>query len=153
MEAVVFVGAQGAGKTSFYRERFLESHVRISLDMLKSRRREQLLLAACLEAKQPFVVDNTNPQPRDRARYVVPARAAGFRPVAYFFEASLREALARNSERQGRQKVPVPGVVNTFKKLQFPSPQEGFDAVYVVTLSSDGFSLRAHSPEGERGSR
>lgn len=32
----------------------------INLDTLKTRNRERILLAACLEAKQPFVLDNTN---------------------------------------------------------------------------------------------
>src|SRR5258706_11583786 len=69
MEAIIFVGVQGSGKTSFYRQHLLESHVRISLDMLRTRHREQLLLAACLQGKQPFVIDKTNPLPSDRARY------------------------------------------------------------------------------------
>ncbi len=37
MEAVVFCGIQGSGKTSFYRERLLATHVRISLDLLRTR--------------------------------------------------------------------------------------------------------------------
>lgn len=32
MEAVIFVGIQASGKTSFYLERFFETHVRISRD-------------------------------------------------------------------------------------------------------------------------
>ena len=117
MEAVIFVGIQGSGKTSFYRERFFESHVRISLDMLRTRQREQLLLAACLQGKQPFVIDNTNPLPQDRARYIGPARAAGFRVLAYYFETSLRDAIRRNNQRVGKRKIPVPGVAGTFRKL------------------------------------
>jgi hypothetical protein len=53
--------------------------VRISLDLLRTRRREQLLLAACLEGRQPFVVDNTNRMIADRARYIAPTLAAGSR--------------------------------------------------------------------------
>ncbi len=94
MEAVIFIGIQGSGKSSFFRERFFDTHVRINLDMLRTRRREELLVAACLEAGQSFVIDNTNPLPSDRARYVGRARAAGFRTVAYFFESSLQEAHA-----------------------------------------------------------
>lgn len=60
MEAVIFVGIQGAGKSSFYKERFFRTHVRINLDMLRTKRRQEILLAACIEAKQPFVADNTN---------------------------------------------------------------------------------------------
>ena len=47
MEAVIFSGLQGAGKSSFYLARFFTTHVRINLDMLKTRRRERMLLDAC----------------------------------------------------------------------------------------------------------
>ena len=42
MEAVIFVGLQASGKSTFYRERFSRTHVRINLDMLKTRHRETL---------------------------------------------------------------------------------------------------------------
>jgi len=117
MVAVIFIGIQGSGKSSFFRERFFDTHVRINLDMLRTRHREELLLAACLAAGQSFVIDNTNPLLTDRARYVERARAAGFRTVAYFFESSLREAMARNNMRTGKQKVPAPAVTAAFKKI------------------------------------
>lgn len=141
MDALIFVGVQGSGKTSFYRERFFETHVRINLDMLRTRTREKLLLAACLEGQQSFVVDNTNPLPEDRARYVLPARAAGFRVVAYYFETSLEDAVRRNHLRSGKQKVPVPAVAATLRKLQPPSIAEGFSIVHTVTLGEAGFTV------------
>jgi predicted kinase len=149
MEALIFVGVQGSGKTTFYRERFFDTHVRISLDMLKTRNREQLLLAACLAAKQPFVIDNTNPLPTDRARYIGVARKAGFRVVAYFFDTTLRDAIQRNNQRTGEQKIPVPAIAGAFRKLQVPKRQEGFDDVYSVTIGPDGgfvVSKRAEKP-------
>ena len=59
MTAVILIGIQASGKTTFYRERYFDTHVRLSLDMLKTRRREELLLEACITARQAFVVDNT----------------------------------------------------------------------------------------------
>lgn len=137
MEAVIFVGVQGSGKTTFYKERFGDTHVRISLDMLRTRRREQLLLDACLRAKQSFVIDNTNPLPSDRARYIGPARAADFQVAAYYFETSLQDAIRRNNQRVGKKKIPVAAVAGTFKKMQPPTLAEGFDALYVITISSE----------------
>ncbi|HLW81481.1 MAG TPA: ATP-binding protein [Candidatus Acidoferrales bacterium] len=137
MEAVLLVGVQGSGKTSFYRERFFETHVRISLDMLRTRRREQLLFAACLQAKQSLVIDNTNPLRSDRARYIEPARTAGFRVIAYFFKITLPEAMRRNNQRVGKGKIPAAGVAGTFRKMQAPEWQEGYDELYTVTLSPD----------------
>ena len=136
MEAVIFTGIQGAGKSTFYRERFSDTHIRINLDMLKTRRREQLILEACLAAQQSFVVDNTNPLPSDRARYVLPARSAGFRVVAYFFETPLGEALRRNNLRALKQKIPAVAVAGTFKKIQRPTLEEGFDEIHSVTLTA-----------------
>jgi len=146
MEATIFVGVQGSGKTSFYLEKFFDTHVRISLDMLRTRQREQLLFAACLDAKQPLVIDNTNPLPSDRQRYIGAARAAGFRVVAYFFDTPLKDALRRNNQRVGKQKIPVPAVASTFRKLQPPSLEEGFDAVFRVAISPDGGFVVNHDP-------
>jgi hypothetical protein len=79
MEAIIFVGIQGSGKTTFYRERFLDRHVRISLDLLKTRNRESAALKTCLETGQPFVIDNTNPRAADRAVIPVPGVIATFK--------------------------------------------------------------------------
>ncbi len=57
MQAIIFIGIQASGKSSFYKEQFFKTHIRINLDMLRTRHREDILLRACLEAKQPFVVD------------------------------------------------------------------------------------------------
>jgi predicted kinase len=104
----------------------------------RTRHREQLLLAACLAGKQAFVIDNTNPLPADRGRYISPAREAGFRVVAYFFETNLRDAIRRNSQRVGKQKIPVPAIAGTLRKLQPPALEEGFDVIYTVTISNEG---------------
>ncbi len=136
MQAIVFCGIQGAGKSSFYRDRFADTHVRINLDMLKTRARERILLEACLAARQPFVVDNTNPTLADRARYLAPAAAAGFELHGYYFRAAIGEAIARNGER-GRPLRPG-AIVATATRLEPPRLEEGFDALFVVTTAGNG---------------
>jgi len=138
MQAVIFIGVQGSGKTTFYAERFLHTHVRISLDVLKTRHRERALLEACLRTGQPFVVDNTNPRSEVRAPYIAAARAAGFRVVGYFFETTLRDALRRNAQRSGRAVVPASGVIATYKRLEPPAFAEGFDQLFTVTHGAYG---------------
>jgi len=39
MEAVILIGIQGSGKSTFYRDRFFNTHVRINLNILKRRSR------------------------------------------------------------------------------------------------------------------
>jgi hypothetical protein len=68
--------------------------------MLRTRNRERILVQACIAAKQRFVVDNTNPAMRERARSVDAARAGGFRIVGYFFEPDPQAAAARNRMRE-----------------------------------------------------
>ena len=138
MEAVLFVGIQASGKTSFYRERFFTTHLRLSLDMLRTRHRLHLLMAACIEAKQPFVLDNTNATADERARYIAIARAAGFHIAGYFLEPDVQACLRRNAERDARERVPVKGIFGTAKRLQAPSLAEGFDALYVVRIETSG---------------
>ncbi len=58
---IVLCGIQASGKSRFAREHWYESHVRINLDMLRTRNREDIVLYVCLAAKTPIVVDHTNP--------------------------------------------------------------------------------------------
>lgn len=150
MEAIIFCGVQASGKSTFYAQRFFNSHLRISLDMLKTRRREKLLLQACLTAQQAFVIDNTNPTREDRARYITPARAAGFRVVGCYFRTDIKDALRRNSAREGNARIPVPGVLGTYGRLQIPAPDEGFDELHYVFIDLSGeFVVRDWNTEAE----
>ena len=143
MEAVILIGIQSSGKSTFYRERFFDTHVRISRDMLKTRNRQSLLVSACLAGRQPFVVDDTNAAKSRRAEFIEPARAAGFRVRCFFFRCALREALGRNRRRPSGQVVPVPGVIATFKRLEPPVWQEGFDEISIVEVDAeDRFAVR-----------
>jgi predicted kinase len=137
MEAVILIGIQGSGKTTFYRERFSETHVRISLDNVRTRDRERALVRECLKDGRPFVVDNTNVLASERAIYITAAKAAGFRVTAYHFRVPLRAAIARNNRRQAGEIIPVPALIATFKRLQPPMLDEGFDQIYTVELAAD----------------
>ena len=137
MEAIVFTGVQGSGKSSFYKERFFTSHVRISLDLLRTRNREQRLLDLCLETEQRFVIDNTNPTREERAKYIGSARATGFRVVGYYFQSQIQVCLDRNAAREGN--VPEVAILSTAKKLEIPSLSEGFDLLRYVRISGNEF--------------
>ncbi|HEX2910275.1 MAG TPA: AAA family ATPase [Chloroflexia bacterium] len=138
MEAVIFSGIQAAGKSTFYKQRFFDTHLRINLDMLRTRNRERLLLQACIEMKQPFVVDNTNPTVVERARYISAAKAAQFRVVGYFFQSNPGESVRRNAERAEKWRVPVAGIYGTAARFEALTFSEGFDALYTVRVSAEG---------------
>ncbi len=109
------------------------------MDLLRTRHREALFLQACLESQMRFVVDNTNPTRAERARYVEPALARGYVVVAYLFETTTEEALARNAARSGRRAIPVSGLLGTRKRLETPGVTEGFAEIYHVRLGREGF--------------
>lgn len=138
MEAVIFTGIQASGKSTFYKERFFDSHVRISLDLLRTRHRETLLLNACLTSQQPFVIDNTNPTRGERSRYIELALAHGYRVTGYYFRSEVEGCKERNAARSQRQIVPLPGLLGTYKRLELPRLNEGYSALYYVTISADG---------------
>lgn len=136
MEAILLIGIQATGKSTFFNERFVNSHVRINLDTLKTRRREDVLLAECLEARRSFVVDNTNVTIAERAKYISLARPQGFSVSGYYFESRIAEALKRNASRLGKECIPERGVLSTYAKLQLPSRNEGFDKLFYVRIGS-----------------
>lgn len=103
MECVIFIGIQASGKSTFYRERFFQTHMRINLDMLRTRNRENLFIQASLEAKQPFVIDNTNPTMEERQKYIGCAKEHRFKVIGYFFEPDYALSLERNGKRTGKK--------------------------------------------------
>ena len=109
MEAVILIGLQGAGKSTFYRERFGATHVRINLDLLKTRHRERGLLRECLAARRALVVDNTNPARADREAYIQAAKQAGYRVAGYYFQSRVDDCQRRNSQRAGAEQIPLVG--------------------------------------------
>lgn len=132
MQAVIFIGIQACGKSTFYKESFVDTHIRINLDMLKTRHREKLILDACIAAKQSFVIDNTNPCIADRKIYIEAAARAGFEIVAYYFKSDIAQSFERNKKRKEKAFIPEKAILCTFNKLELPSYSEGFNKIYYV---------------------
>ena len=138
MEMVILTGCQGAGKTTFYTSTFLHTHVRVNPDRLKTRKREALLIDACIGMRQSFVIDNTNPTRDDRAKYIELVRGTRFKVTGYFFETAIESVLTRNAARSGRARVPEVVVLGTLRRLEIPSVAEGFDTLFRVQALDDG---------------
>ncbi|RCS54016.1 ATP-binding protein [Bremerella cremea] len=139
MEAILFIGLPGSGKSSFYKERFFNSHVRISLDLLKTRHRENRLLETCLDTEQRFVIDNTNPTKAERSRFIerLASVQVRYKLIGYYFESKVEDCLNRNAQRSER--VPDVAILSAAKKLELPSMNEGFDELFYVRLTETGF--------------
>ncbi len=142
MNLLILVGLQASGKSTYVREHFYDTHLRINLDMLRTRHREKLLFGACLKAKQPVVVDNTNLTVEARRRYLQAALAQGFTAEAYFFVPDLAACLQRNQGRSPKKQVPELALRGAAKKLIPPRLDEGFSALYQVELGPQGFTTQ-----------
>lgn len=146
-QAVILMGIQASGKSSFWLERYRNTHVRINLDMLHTRSREAALLDFCIKFNQSFVVDNTNPSLEDRARYIVPARKAGFGVEGFYFQSRVADCLARNATRMGLELVPEGAVRGCAGRMVLPDLSEGFDHLwYVSLLPGAGFMVGEWDP-------
>jgi predicted kinase len=137
MEAVIFVGIQGVGKSTFFKHKFFDTHIRLNGDMLKTRHRENVLLKACFEARQKFVLDKMNLLTEQRAEYISEAKSFGFRVIGYYFPATLQKAMERNNRREGKARVPEKAIQSSFTRLQIPRLEEGFDELFYVRIEEN----------------
>ncbi|OQP47463.1 kinase [Niastella yeongjuensis] len=147
METIIFCGIQATGKTTFFKEKFFKTHIRISLDQLNTRNKEQKFIETCLLTQQAFVVDNTNPTREARARYIAVAKENKFKVIGYYFQSKLTEALTRNSQRMGKENIPEIGIKGTFSKLEMPGWEEGFDELYYVEIDNNNFIIKEWTNE------
>ena len=74
------------------------------------------------------------------------AKDAGFEVIAYYFETDLKSTLERNSQRESKSNIPEVGVRATYKKLEVPSLDEGFDQFFKVKIVGNGdYFMLSHS--------
>ena len=141
MEAILFIGLQASGKSTFFLNKFYKTHIRLNMDMLKTRHREDILLTACIEGKQKVVIDNTNPSVEDRSKYIKRFKKGKFKVIGYYFESDIQLCISRNNKRLGKEKIPEIGIKGTYKKLKCPDYQEGFDELFYVSLEGNAFTV------------
>ncbi|MBT1689297.1 ATP-binding protein [Dawidia soli] len=142
MQLVMFVGIPASGKSTFYKERFFHSHMRISLDLFNTRNKENKFLELAFSLQQRMVVDNTNVTKADRMVYIAQAKTHGYAVIGYYFEPNLTECLERNESRSGKEKINRIGVITKFKNLESPRRDEGFDELYTVRLAGNQFVIK-----------
>ena len=143
----MLIGVQASGKTTFYKENYFNTHIRISNDQLKTKNRERLLLEFCKNAKISFVLDNTNITKEVRQKYIKFIKDMNIPVIGYYFKTNLKQVLLRNSNRCKKEKVPDVGVLSMYKKLEIPSYEEGSTKLYYVDSSENKFTIQEWQDE------
>lgn len=148
-EVIIFTGLQACGKSTYYKEHFFQSHVRVSLDLVRTRNREKKLIEYCLETEMSFVVDNTNPTRNDRERYFDLLKGKPqFEVTGYYFQSKIDECIHRNSARAESDRIPDIGIRSTHSKLEVPELSEGFGSLwYIRILEKGGFEVEPWTDE------
>ena len=145
MEVIVFVGLQGAGKSTFYHRYFADTHAHISKDNFAHARdrnaHQQKLLRDYLSRHQSIVIDNTNTRVQDRLPLIEIAHSFGAKVLCYYFVSSVRESLVRNRARTGKARVKDVAIFVAAKRLEEPTYAEGFDKIFHAKIEGEGFQV------------
>jgi predicted kinase len=150
MDLVIFIGIPASGKSTFYKQRFFHTHIRVNLDMLKTRNRETQLLNFCFQTRQPLVIDNTNVTAKDRQKYIELGKRHQFTIRGFYFQSVLKDCIARNALRTGNEHIPEMGIAGKSKQLQLPAFEEGFDELFYVQMQDQAFIVSPWQTESLR---
>ena len=134
MQAIVFVGLPGSGKSTYYKAHFFNTHLRISTDLLKTKNREKLLLDFCRNTNMPFVIDNTNVQKSVRKKYIERIRAWTQEVfiTCIYFACDVPTCIKRNAQRTGKDRIPDCAIYAKAKIFEEPTIDEGFDEIQII---------------------
>ena len=139
-QAIIFIGIQASGKSTFYKDMLAcHGYVHVNLDTLHTRNNENKAISECYDKDRSFVIDNTNPEKNDRARYIPDAKSHGYEVIGVFFQSILKDCIARNEKRE--RQVPSHAIPCIQNKLQMPEFSEGFDKIYFVRIADSGFEI------------
>uniref|UniRef100_A0A3Q0RVC7 Polynucleotide kinase 3'-phosphatase n=1 Tax=Amphilophus citrinellus TaxID=61819 RepID=A0A3Q0RVC7_AMPCI len=138
-EVIVAVGFPASGKSTFFHTHVIpKGYVYVNRDTLGS---WQNCVSACeraLKEGRSVAVDNTNPDPESRKRYVDVAKAAGVPCRCFHFSATLEEAKHNNRFREMAPSDTKHAKVNdmvfhSYKKhFKPPALSEGFSEILQI---------------------
>uniref|UniRef100_A0A672LSP5 Bifunctional polynucleotide phosphatase/kinase-like n=1 Tax=Sinocyclocheilus grahami TaxID=75366 RepID=A0A672LSP5_SINGR len=140
-EVIVAVGFPGSGKSTFFQTHIIpQGYAYVNRDILGS---WQQCVSACerdLKEGRSVAVDNTNPDPESRKRYIDVSQSAGVPCRCFNFTASLEQVKHNNRFREmvpsAIKHVPVNDmVIHSYKKkFVAPSLSEGFSEILQINF-------------------
>ncbi|XP_008424314.1 bifunctional polynucleotide phosphatase/kinase [Poecilia reticulata] len=138
-EVIVAVGYPAGGKSTFFHTHVVpKGYVYVNRDTLGS---WQNCVSACeraLKEGRSVAVDNTNPDPESRKRYLDVAKAAGVSCRCFFFTATLEQAKHNNRFREMAPSNSKHAKVNDMvfhsykKNFVAPNVSEGFSEILQI---------------------
>jgi len=140
-EVIILTGIPASGKSTFLEKYFSDTHKIVSLDLIKTRRREKNLLMKYISEKLNIIIDNTNPSVSDRRRYINLFKTYNYTIICYYLNSIPDECKIRNNNRIGKKKVPEVAIDVIYSELQTPDLYEGFDKLYYVKIENNKFII------------
>jgi predicted kinase len=141
MQAILLIGIPSSGKTTFYQQRWCDTHLRLCADMLRIPSRLEKLYETAVNTRTQLVLDAPNLRLEDRKRFIEKAHKASYEVFAYYFSPDLPRALARNAARQDGHRLRSSAIEASAGSIQPPSEAEGFDGCFHVHEVLDGFTV------------
>ncbi|KAF2399083.1 putative DNA 3'-phosphatase Tpp1 [Trichodelitschia bisporula] len=146
-DIVIFCGAPGAGKSTFYWKHFEPlGYVRINQDILGSRQNCIKKATQHLEDGESVVIDNTNANPETREHWIklarkfkVPIRCIHFTtPVMVAEHNDVMRALSGEMNPEKRDMLPKVAFSDFKKRYREPQLEEGLQDIIKVDFAFDG---------------
>jgi predicted kinase len=151
LELAILIGLQGAGKSTFVRERLAATHLVVATDAFPRRarkaERELREVEQALTAGRSVVADATHAARSSRAPLLALGARLGATVVGYSLASDYDACLARNAARDGLARVPDVALRDTFARLQRPRLDEGFAALWHVAIGPEGFVVSPWTEE------
>ena len=123
-EVIIFIGLPGSGKSAYYKNTYLDTHIRINLDMLHTRTKESKLFDVCINGKISCVIDNTNIKIKEREKYII-KKTKESKIIGVYFDTPTNICL----ERKPNLKI---AIYSKLKEFEYPTLKEGFDEIMVI---------------------
>uniref|UniRef100_A0A671PQJ8 Bifunctional polynucleotide phosphatase/kinase-like n=1 Tax=Sinocyclocheilus anshuiensis TaxID=1608454 RepID=A0A671PQJ8_9TELE len=140
-EVIVAVGFPGSGKSTFFQTHIIpQGYAYVNRDILGSWQQCVSTCERALKEGRSVAVDNTNPDPESRKRYIDVSQSAGVPCRCFNFTASLEQAKHNNRFREmvpsAIKHVPVNDmVIHSYKKkFVAPSLSEGFSEILQINF-------------------